>query len=206
MQDKNIEGNTDYETYELQNYIYTVTNPKLSDLTPVQPWADLEFTERINPPLNPGTAWKQRAEVWTEFMHDYSGNNKPTFSYTYGERINHYQGLDRIIGHLKKDPGSRQLFLSVWDPEDIQVLGTNRVPCTLGYIFQARPRNIDGIPKLDITYLIRSNDFITHFQNDVYLTHRLQKYVADQVGLEVGNFTHFAASLHIYRKDGKGVF
>ena len=57
-----------------------------------------------------------------------------------------------------------------------------------------------------MTYLMRSCDYATHFQNDVYLAVRLLDYVAHAVGLEAGNFTHFIGSFHIYRKDAEGVF
>lgn len=51
MQDKNIEGNPDYETKELQNYSYSLLNANSKDITGVtQPWADKEFEERITDP------------------------------------------------------------------------------------------------------------------------------------------------------------
>ena len=53
---------------------------------------------------------------------------------------------------------------------------------------------------------MRSCDFSTHFANDVYLAIKLLEYVAELTGYEVGNFTHTIFSLHIYKKDLKGVF
>lgn len=202
MQDKVIEGNADYETMELQNYSYTLLNAKSSEVTGVvQPWADEEFKERVTKPIdgkfiNPGIAWGLRKEVWTEYLHD------GKMAYTYNERLWRNDQLSKLIERLKKDHDSRQLWLSVWDPnEDPDKLGgISRVPCSLGYNFQFR----DG--KLNIHYVMRSCDFNTHFINDVYLGIRLLEYVAKECNMEVGNFTHTMFSLHVYKKDVKNVF
>ena len=123
-------------------------------------------------------------------------------AYAYNERIWDNNQLTKIINRLKEDKDSRQLWLSIWDPNiDPDYLGgVSRVPCSLGYNFQFR----DG--KLNIHYVMRSCDFSTHFTNDVYLGIKLLDYVAKECGLEVGTFTHTMFSLHIYKKDIKGVF
>ncbi|MBP3920442.1 MAG: hypothetical protein J6D28_02635 [Bacilli bacterium] len=211
MQDKNVEGNSDYETKELQNYCYTLLNAKSSEITGViQPWADAEFEERIFAPsiswvengvrkyktINPGEAWKLREDVWKEYMHE------GKMAYTYNERIWQNEQLEKIITRLKEDHDSRQLWLSIWDPNtDTDKLGgVSRVPCSLGYNFQFR----DG--KLNMHYVMRSCDFNTHFINDVYLAIKLLEYVAKEVGMEVGSFTHTMFSLHVYKKDIENVF
>ena len=199
MQDKIIEGNEDYETKELQNYSYTLLNADSSKITGViQPWADKEFEERVDKRgyVNPGVAWLERKEIWTEYMHE------GKMAYTYNERFFRNRQLEKIIMRLKEDHDSRQLWLSVWDPnEDPDKLGgVSRVPCSLGYNFQYR----DGV--LNIHYIMRSCDFSTHFINDVYLGIKLLEYVAEKAGLPVGNFTHTMFSLHVYKKDVTEVF
>jgi thymidylate synthase len=42
--------------------------------------------------------------------------------------------------------------------------------------------------------------------NDSYLAAKLLEYVADKAELPTGSLTHTMFSLHIYRKDVKGVF
>ena len=199
MQDKVIEGMEEYETKELQNYSYTLLNADSSTITGViQPWADKEFMERVDKSgqVNPGTAWLEREDVWSEYMHD------GKMAYTYNERFFRNRQLEKIILRLKEDHDSRQLWLSVWDPnEDPDKLGgISRVPCSLGYNFQFR----DGA--LNIHYVMRSCDFSTHFTNDVYLGIKLLEYVAKETGLPVGNFTHTMFSLHVYKKDVEKVF
>lgn len=195
VQDKNVADNPDYDTMELQNYIYTVLQPVLRDLEPTQPWADLEWAERVNRDFtNPGGAWKTRENIWREFIHD------GKFAYTYSERIG--DRIDKIIRELKRHPESRQLFLSIWDPIlDIDNLGGRaRVPCSLGYWFLYRQG------RLDMTYLQRSSDYSTHFQNDLYLATKMLFYVAGEAGVKPGHLIHWVGSLHIFKKDVEGVF
>lgn len=197
MQDKYVGDNSDYYTKELQNYDYTVKNAVLSlnELSPTQPWADAELAERLSgKPINPGTAYLWRLSVWNEFLHD------GRFSYSYAERM--AGKLNTIIQEIKDRPDSRQLYLSIWDNriDPYHLGGISRVPCSLGYLFQVRGG------KLNITYSMRSCDFATHFQNDVYLAVKLLEYVAHETGYEPGNFTHFIGSFHIYKKDTEGVF
>ena len=203
MQDKNVEGNPDYETTELQNYCYTILDAKSKDIPNVtQPWADEEFKERITDPetvggfINPGEAWKLRDNIWGEFYHD------GRFGYSYNELLWNNNQLMKIVNRLKEDPDSRQLWISLWDPtRDPDLLGgISRVPCSLGYGLQVR----EG--KLNLHYVMRSCDFSTHFANDVYLAIKMLEYISGLTGYKVGSFTHTIFSLHVYRKDLKEVF
>jgi thymidylate synthase len=196
-QDKDVSKDPNFDTLELQNYVYTVVHPDTTGLKPTQPWADAEFDERIGHlPVNPGTAWKLREEVWREFLCE-----NGCFAYSYSERFSNFEQIARIIHRIKVDPDSRQLFLAVYDPHDIVNMGgVSRVPCTLGYQIQIR----EGL--LHLTYLQRSADFVTHFANDVYLAVKMQEYLSKHSGYPVGRFTHVVLSLHMFRKDAAGVF
>lgn len=194
-QDKKITDDS-LSTYELQNYIYTVTQPKLEDLNPIQPWADAEFQERLTVGLkNPGEAYILRDSIWNEFIQP-----DGRFAYTYSERI--ASQLELLISQVRNDPYSRQHFVSVWDRniDPPRKGGLQRIPCSLGYIFQVR----NG--QLNITYLMRSCDFATHFENDVYLAHKLQHWLAYNIDIEVGLFTQYIASFHVFKRDVEGVF
>lgn len=222
MQDKIIEGNSDYETKELQNYCYTILDVKSKEVPNViQPWADEEFKERVTDPfknyrdsngkvdfthmekedyknlfINPGKAYKLREEVWNEYLHE------GKLAYSYNELLWNNDQLTKIINRLKEDSDSRQLWISLWNPEkDPNFLGgISRVPCSLGYGLQVR----EG--KLNLHYVMRSCDFSTHFANDVYLAIKFLEWVAKKTGYPVGNFTHTIFSLHVYKKDLNNVF
>lgn len=211
MQDKVVTGNPDYETKELQNYCYTLLDAKSSEITGVtQPWATAEFRERVFDPytrahgypvrlpeyINPGNAYKLRENVWDEFLH----NGK--FGYTYNELLWRNDQVTKVLNALYNDPDSRQLWISLWSPDrdPDRLGGISRVPCSLGYGLQVR----EG--KLNLHYVMRSCDFVTHFTNDVYLAIKFLEWVAEKANYPVGNFTHTIFSLHIYKKDTKGVF
>ena len=199
MQDKDISGDASYETLELQNFMYTVTDPDIAELVGRdQDWIELEWEDRFDGimgrPSNPGNAYHVRSTVWDEFLHE------GRFAYTYSERLARHNQVRRVINRLRDDHYSRQLYIAMWHPDDSEKLGVERVPCSLGWHVQFRGG------RLDLTYFMRSCDFFTHFQNDVALAIKLQRYIADEVGMEPGHFTHFMSSLHVYQKDVADTF
>ena len=208
-QNKDIANDPDYAAKEVTNYTYSVVNPKVEDLPGVHlDWVDAEADERFSGErLNPGEAYKIRSEVWNEFLVD------GKFDYSYPDRLNPILGLevidqiDRVAQELSENPQSRQCYISIWRPTDItNMRGKARIPCTLGYLLQVRDN------QLQITYLQRSSDFATHFQNDVALGVLLAEEVRSRInryrGVDypVGLFTHWIGSLHVYHKDIKDVF
>lgn len=56
----------------------------------------------------------------------------------------------------------------------------------------------DFVPVLNMTVHMRSNDAHKAAFMNMYAFTELQKYVADQVGVEVGSYVHIADSYHIY--------
>ncbi len=198
-QARDVSGDESFAVKELTNYLYTVTTPLHNDLRPDLPWADTEFDDRIcvfdGSYDNPGEAWKLRRVIWEPLLEE-TGE----FSYTYPERMN--PQIDPLLETIMNFPSSRQLFLSIWDPSiDIHRLEVRRVPCSLGYYFKQGPTGC-----LDMTYLQRSCDFVTHFQNDVYLAVRFLDWVCAETKLERGMFSHWIGSLHVFAKDVEGVY
>lgn len=199
---REVEG---FSTLELVNYAYTVSVPQSlgvldQAINPTQPWADVEFQERISPDhINPGQAFHLRPEVWNPHLkHDDDPRTTRAhyFDYTYNERL---QQLPQLIELLRAEPLTRRAYLPIYWEDDVGLFG-KRVPCSLGYHFMYRQ------DALNITYTMRSADFLTHFRNDVYLACRMLHHVAHEVDLPVGSFTHFINSLHVFEKDVAGVF
>jgi len=172
------------------------------------PWAEDHFKERISgEPLNPPPS-----NEWWPFAQKNNQEHKSegeAFSHTYPERmwpkwageayadmsesdavnwdpmhgIRFYYGdLDDVIKLLRTQPNTRQAFLPIWFPEDTGVVHGKRVPCTLGYHFQIRNR------ELQITYYMRSCDLLRHFQDDVYMAGRLAQYVAGELNISEHGF------------------
>lgn len=192
MQNKQIADDPDYNTKEIQAFSFTILDQDDRNLMPgvTLKWAEEELLERtVLPAKNPGQAWLLRKEVWSQFINEYG-----EFDYTYPERI-HWQ-LDKNIEELKKHPETRQAIIEIHDRDKDQAkMGKERIPCSMFYQFMIR----DG--KLDVIYVMRSSDFATHFQNDMWLAMGLRDFIARHVGIEPGKFIMFVSSLHIYKKD-----
>ena len=65
-------------------------------------------------------------------------------------------------------------------------------PCTYAIQFTI----VDN--KLNMAVLMRSNDLWYGFCNDQYCFSMIQKLVADELNIEVGEYYHYAHNLHLY--------
>lgn len=196
VQNLDISDDSKYDSLEIQNYQYTVTEPDYSSIPLTNPrWCEEEFHERTGGrPLNPGNAWRLREQYWEQFRK-WDGR----FDYAYPERMSNI--LPKVINALAKDPSTRRAFLPIFDrDEDVQDDFKVRIPCSLGYWFYYRQ------DRLHVTYLQRSADFSEHFNNDVYLADRLKCYIANKLEMKPGTFSHWLGSLHVFMKDVEGVF
>lgn len=198
-------------------------------IKPNLPWAEDHFLERVGgEPLNPPPShqwWpfaQKNNEEHTEggkFSHTYPERFWPkyagetwrmidSFSHT-GIRYD-YGDLQDVVMQLVRNPLTRQAYLPVWFPEDTGAVDGQRVPCTLGYHFLIR----NG--RLDISYSIRSCDFLRHWADDVYMAVRLAQWMRDQLriigytkeipsivdrSIEVGEFIMNIGSLHVFEGD-----
>ncbi|HLO11553.1 MAG TPA: thymidylate synthase [Pseudoneobacillus sp.] len=140
-------------------------------------------------------------KVWRNFEdEDYPG----ILNGAYGGRLRAWNGeIDQLIEvyiKLKDDPNSRQATVVIWDPErdnDIHSNGkySKDIPCTNYFNFQIR----DG--KLNMLTVMRSNDLHKGTIYDIPNFIIFQHILAGWLDVEVGKYTHVAASLHIYESD-----
>lgn len=200
-QNKNIEGDEDFETKELICEQYCLTSlDKMEYLfiySQAKDWADAEFQERITPYVNPGKAWELRKDLWEQFLV-----NGKFFDYTYSQRLTGV--LEYLIDLLKYDPDTRKAIIPIFNGSgyiDTNYYdGSKRIPCSMYYDFLIR-ENERGEKQLNICYHQRSSDFVTHFGNDVYLAFRLMQYIAEKINVKEGYLFHTIDSLHAYKKD-----
>jgi hypothetical protein len=93
-----------------------------------------------------------------------------------------------------KDPQSRQAVIQLFSPAtDFQ--GYKDVPRTLGYRFFLR----EGLLHMHTT--MRSQDLWRGFCYDIFAATMLQELLAGWLGTGLGNYRHFADSLHLYASD-----
>lgn len=186
------------------------------EIDPNLPWAEDHFQERISgKPLNPGEQYKN----WPWYEQGVEEHKETgQFSHTYMERfwpqfagnpdypeINHgirfqYGDLQTMIGLMVSRPYTRQAYLPIWFPEDLHAsLNGERVPCTLGYHFIARPGELG--PELDCTYFMRSCDYFRYLRDDVYMAARLLQHVASKTEMIPHHLTVHIANLHIFNNE-----
>lgn len=101
--------------------------------------------------------------------------------------------IDIITDKLSNSPYNRHGYASIWAPSiDLK---TDYPSCIIGIYFMIRDE------KLNMTAMLRSNDAWGQALNDMYELVKIQEEIAMKLQLEVGIYTHFAASYHLYTKD-----
>lgn len=215
-----------------------------AEVKPNLPWADHHFDERVcGEPLNPGKQWAKwpyanKANTFRngdgQFNHTYMERywprlagltDKGELSGTMydGTRANsetrigedhntgiryRYGDLMDLVMQLKREPLTRQAYLPIFFPEDTGVANPDRKPCTLGYFFLMRN------DRLDITYYIRSCDYVRHFRDDIYMTIKLLMWVLCELRqldarwnkVNPGLFRMDIGSLHCFVNDYRQLF
>ena len=159
-----------------------------------------EFLDRSSGEcLNPGESYKIRLDLWQQLM---SKKEDGKFDYTYAERINYKDQLEKAIDSLKEDEHTRRAMVMIFNPDDMQQASgfETRIPCSISYQFLIR----NG--QLIILYYIRSNDYFKHFVIDIALASMMQAYVKERLqdtypGLKQGALNYYAGSFHAYHND-----
>lgn len=224
---KDVSDSPMHVSYELENVVMQTGIPGSLELmqkqiNPQLPWAEDHFRERVSgKPLNPPPSAEQWHKKGVADVHrTIEEDGELVYSHTYPERIwprnaagwtdkeglrFRYGDLNDLLDLLTREPLTRQAYLPIWFPEDTGAHHRERVPCTLGYHFMIRENH------LNITYMIRSVDFVRHFRDDVYLAMRLAWWMcarlwergANRQETQVGDLTMHIMSLHYFEGDRK---
>lgn len=129
---------------------------------------------------------------WAQISDDGKTSNS-----AYGYIIFKKYGFDQyqqVIEQLRKDPSSRRakININVPNPKSIE---TKDEPCTIALDFLIR----NG--RLNCTAIMRSSDIWLGIPYDVIFFTTLQRMIAEELGVSIGEYTHFTASLHAYERD-----
>lgn len=133
-------------------------------------------------------------KMWERLSDDGKTNNS-----AYGYRLQTQFGFDQIKTIerlLKKDKYSRRAVLNINTPNK-NVYETHDEPCTIALQFLIRDN------KLNLTTIMRSNDLWFGTPYDVLFFTSLQRLIANDLGIEMGSYYHFATSMHIYERNVK---
>lgn len=148
--------------------------------------------------------------LFNKKMSDFSDDGK-TFHAPYGYRLRHFgirtedsfvddnlnasKGYDQVIDAIKiftENPNSRQVVMSIWNPNFDLGYKTKDIPCNDMVMFKIR----NG--KLITTIQNRSNDLHWGLPTNIFQFSFLTELMAGALGVELGTQTHNSQSLHIY--------
>ena len=111
----------------------------------------------------------------------------------YGKQWRNFDGVDQlknIIEEIKKNPDSRRLIVSSWNPKEVPNMALP--PCHSLYQFYV----IDG--KLSLQLYQRSGDIFLGIPFNIASYALLLMMVAKVTGLKPGTFVHTIGDAHIY--------
>lgn len=98
-----------------------------------------------------------------------------------------------VLNELRRNPDSRRAVMDPRRPEDMKPGADPTCLMNIQYFIR------NGA--LNCKVLFRSNDACKAAFEDMFALIMLQKYIADELGLPVGTYTHRANSFHAYEAD-----
>ncbi len=155
------------------------------------------------------TLWYMSGEDSTEWISHYApfwkeiSDDGKTANSAYGARIfrrhdrignNQIVQWDYVKEELRKDPDSRRAVIHIRTPDD-SVHASKDVPCTLALQFFIRES------KLHLHVNMRSSDIILGIAYDIPAFTTMQEVLANELGVELGEYVHTSNSLHCYERD-----
>jgi len=103
-------------------------------------------------------------------------------------------GLDQIleiVRLLREDSSTRRAAAAVYFPEDAGRRSRD-IPCMLGLTYNVRDNGLIA------TTIMRSNNVLRLAPYNLFETSLLSEVIAVEVGVPVGQLSHFAVSMHLY--------
>lgn len=136
--------------------------------------------------------------IWNQVCSDF-GEINSNYGYLiwHEENYNQYQN---VLEELTTNPNSRRAVMIYNRPsmhKDYKRDGMSDFICTYANTFLIR----DG--KLISHYLMRSNDCVFGYTADVHWALHVQKMLASDLGVEVGDLIWTATNLHVYERHFK---
>ena len=120
-------------------------------------------------------------------LGDVYGKQWRNWKTTQGESIDQLQD---IIETIKKNPDSRRLIVSAWNPEDVPSMALP--PCHTMFQFYVADN------KLSCQLYQRSGDIFLGIPFNIASYSLLTHLIAKECGLEVGEFIHTIGDAHLY--------
>jgi thymidylate synthase len=163
---------------------------------PFQFWLQNTYPELATEKYSP--AWKDKLGTFVERIKtddDFAaqwGNLGPV----YGQQWRNFEGVDQIVqvvNDIRRNPDSRRLLVSAWNPKDIPVMVKSGLPpCHALFQFYVA----DG--KLSCQLYQRSADVFLGVPFNIASYALLTLMMAQVCGLQAGEFIHSFGDAHLY--------
>ena len=131
--------------------------------------------------------------IWDEWA-DENGNLGPVYGYQWRSWPDydggHIDQISAVIERIRRDPDSRRLLVSAWNPAQVDAM--RLPPCHVMFQFYVA----DG--RLSCQLYQRSADIFLGVPFNIASYSLLTHMIAQQVGLEVGEFIWTGGDCHIY--------
>ena len=106
--------------------------------------------------------------------------------------------VQKVIDTLKEDKTRRSCVMHTWYPlRDLEKFGP-RAKTSSPCLVTMQPQIIDN--KLHMIVTMKTNDLYSAWPMNAYAFTALQKYMAEQIGVGLGSYTHFSVSMQIYEE------
>lgn len=189
-------------TREILHVLMTIEDPR-------QRWVYDRFPSMSIAFALAETIWilngKDESEVineWNPSLSHYAGNGDKYYG-AYGKRIRKHYGFDqleRTYFALQSVPESRQVVIQIYDPVIDMPLDDGKprsedIPCNICSMLKIRDN------KLEWSQIMRSNDIYRGMPYNFIQYTTIQEILAGWLGVQVGVYSHYCDSLHLYERD-----
>ncbi len=191
-------------TSELLHTLLSISNPRERWVSIRVPQLSIAFALAEIVWIINGSNDAKIINYWNPSLKQFAGIGDQ-YHGAYGFRLRKNLGidqLDRAFLSLKNNPNNRQTVLLIWDPlkdlPDTNGQPTSEdIPCNICSLLKIREN------KLEWTQIMRSNDIFRGLPYNIVQFTSLQEIMAGWLEVEVGSYTHFSDSLHLYNDDQK---
>jgi thymidylate synthase len=133
--------------------------------------------------------------IWEQVSSN-SGKINSNYGWCVWSEKNYHQ-FANVVKELKSNPNSRRATMIYNRPSmhyDYNENGMSDFMCTYANTFLIRDN------KLVSHYIMRSNDLVFGFNNDVAWAKYIHKELANELGLEVGDLIWTVSNAHVYER------
>lgn len=198
------EGKNSVNTNELLHVVFELEDPIQKWVTWRKPAMSISFALAELIWILVGDNKRDIIDFWNPIYGRYAGDEGCGYYHgAYGYRLVKNFGFNqlyRAYNALKSSPNNRQTVLLYWDPvkdlpnEDGSST-SHDIPCNICSLLKIRNK------KLEWTQIMRSNDVFRGLPYNLVQFTSIQEVLAGWLNINIGKYTHFSDSLHLYTSD-----